>query len=109
MDIRFRQIAGLRRALRARMETLYEDRLVEVYLYGSYARGEAHGESDIDVVVVLRNVESVLAELKQLGPIAVDMLNRYDEVVSFVVMTEEEYQQTNFNFHQNVRDEGVPL
>jgi predicted nucleotidyltransferase len=37
------------RALRAR----FGDRLVGLQLFGSYARNEAHAESDVDVAVVL--------------------------------------------------------
>ena len=39
---------------RAALERLYGDRLVKVILYGSHARGEAHEESDVDVLFVLQ-------------------------------------------------------
>ncbi len=41
------------------MQELYGDRLAKVILYGSYARGDFHEESDIDFLVVLtdENVE----------------------------------------------------
>lgn len=39
--------------LRAALEELYGDRLVRLVLYGSQARGDAHDESDVDVLVVL--------------------------------------------------------
>lgn len=34
---------------------IYGDRLKGLYLYGSYARGEARSDSDIDVMIVLNN------------------------------------------------------
>ncbi|MCH6573795.1 MAG: nucleotidyltransferase domain-containing protein [Bacteroidetes bacterium] len=40
---------------RAALERLYGDRLVKVILYGSHARGEAHEESDVDVLFVLQD------------------------------------------------------
>jgi uncharacterized protein len=39
-------------ALRAR----FGDRLVELVLFGSYARGAAHEDSDVDVLVVIRGL-----------------------------------------------------
>ena len=40
--------------LKSRLEALYGDRLVNLVLYGSQARGDAEPGSDIDVLVVLR-------------------------------------------------------
>jgi uncharacterized protein len=35
----------------------YGDRLAKIILFGSYARGEAHEESDVDLLVVLNDEE----------------------------------------------------
>jgi predicted nucleotidyltransferase len=40
--------------LRCRFESIYGVRMVQMILFGSYARNEATPESDIDVMVVLR-------------------------------------------------------
>jgi len=40
--------------LRSRFEALYGVRLIHMVLYGSPARGDAHADSDIDVLVVLQ-------------------------------------------------------
>jgi predicted nucleotidyltransferase len=39
--------------LRNHLQSLYGERLHKVMLFGSYARGEARPDSDIDVLVVL--------------------------------------------------------
>ncbi|HET9960654.1 MAG TPA: nucleotidyltransferase domain-containing protein, partial [Polyangiaceae bacterium] len=47
---------GLRLALNEYSERLrgkFGERLVELKLFGSYARGEAHEDSDVDVLVVI--------------------------------------------------------
>ncbi|MEN3002202.1 MAG: nucleotidyltransferase domain-containing protein [Armatimonadota bacterium] len=41
------------RELRQALKQLYGDRLHALVLYGSWARGEAHEDSDIDLMVVL--------------------------------------------------------
>jgi len=40
--------------LRSHFEQLYGDRLTQMVLYGSQARGDADPDSDIDVLVVLK-------------------------------------------------------
>ncbi len=57
-----REVAGdLRR--------LYGDRLSSVVLFGSWARGDAHPESDIDLLVVLDRVDSVWDELRRMDAV----------------------------------------
>jgi len=39
-----------------RLRDLFGDRLLELRLFGSYARGEAHEDSDVDVLVVVEGL-----------------------------------------------------
>ncbi|MFN0014530.1 MAG: nucleotidyltransferase domain-containing protein [Saprospiraceae bacterium] len=48
---------AIAQAVKAELQRLYGDRLAKVILYGSYARGDFHEESDIDFLVVLKDVE----------------------------------------------------
>lgn len=43
-------------AFLARLRERFGGRLIEVRLFGSYARGEAHEESDVDCLVLLDQV-----------------------------------------------------
>ncbi len=51
------------------LRPLYGDRLRRVLLFGSWARGDAHPESDIDLLVVLDRVDSPWAELERMDGI----------------------------------------
>jgi hypothetical protein len=51
------------------LRRLYADRLRSVLLFGSWARGDAHPESDIDLLVVLDRVDSVWDELRQMDSV----------------------------------------
>lgn len=102
----------VRRALteaRSRLQVLYGDRLVHVILYGSHARGDARPDSDVDVLVVLREPVSVLVELKRLTRLKLDLLERYNVDVSFQPFTEWEYRERRSPFMINVRNEGLAL
>ena len=45
------------RAFRASLETAFGERLREVTLFGSVARGESNEESDVDVLVVVDDID----------------------------------------------------
>ena len=49
------------------LEKIYGERLHRVYLFGSYARGEADEESDVDIAVVLDDVPDYFAEIERTG------------------------------------------
>jgi hypothetical protein len=51
------------------LRELYGDRLSSVLLFGSWARGDAHPESDIDLLVVLEHIDSVWDELRRMDPL----------------------------------------
>jgi len=45
---------GILRQLRQELHQLWGNRLEAIYLYGSQARGDAHPDSDVDVLAVLK-------------------------------------------------------
>jgi predicted nucleotidyltransferase len=51
------------------LRRLYGERLRSVLLFGSWARGDAHPESDIDLLIVLDHVDSVWDELRRMDPV----------------------------------------
>ncbi|MCH8960178.1 MAG: nucleotidyltransferase domain-containing protein [Bacteroidetes bacterium] len=94
---------------RRRLAGLYGDRLVRVILYGSQARGDARDESDVDVLVILRGPINVVAELKRLTDLKLDLLEKYDVYVSLQPFTEADYQQRRSPLLINVHAEGIVL
>ena len=60
-----RELQGILRTLRRELTRVLGDQLVSVILYGSRARGQARSDSDIDVLVVVRD-DSDYGDLLQL-------------------------------------------
>lgn len=59
-------LAALTAEFKQAMQELYGDRLANVILYGSYARGDFHAESDVDFRIVLKGDEpNRLAEIER--------------------------------------------
>jgi predicted nucleotidyltransferase len=72
---------------------LYGNRLREVLLFGSWARGDAHAESDIDLLVVLDEVESVWDELRRMDEALWRHSFENDTVISVVPVGEADLER----------------
>jgi hypothetical protein len=75
------------------LRRLYGERLRSVLLFGSWARGDAHPESDIDVLVVLDHVESVWDELRRMDPVLWRHSFDNDTVVTALPVAEDDVEE----------------
>ncbi|TEU21900.1 MAG: nucleotidyltransferase domain-containing protein [Anaerolineales bacterium] len=84
--------------------------VVDVQLFGSKARGDATPESDVDVLVVLRQDEPKLIDA--LYDLLLDVCLSHNVYISLKVFSETEYERLNHPrtpFMQSVAREGVAL
>ncbi len=92
------------------MQTLYGDRLLRVILYGSYARGDFHEDSDVDFLIVLRGEEPKrMAEIERVHPVKSKLSTKYDIELSAIAVPESRYLESDYLFFCNVRREGITL
>jgi predicted nucleotidyltransferase len=97
-------------AVKHELEMLYGERLAKLILYGSYARGDFHVDSDIDFLVVLRDDtiqtgEEIRLMSKPLS--ALDSL--FNTYISAHPTTLHKLEQSDYLFYKNVRREGVEV
>ena len=116
--------ARLSRAVRASLSNfqnralaMYPDAISRIILYGSYARGDATPESDLDVMVVIRREKQPTKTYiggpgdirwKKLVNAAVDSMVDNGPYVSVMVVGEEMYQ-SELPVTEAARDEGMVL
>ncbi|MBE5884555.1 MAG: nucleotidyltransferase domain-containing protein [Lachnospiraceae bacterium] len=88
---------------------VYGDDIVEIVLYGSYARCDYTEDSDIDIVAVVRGSRLDLQEkLKAVWDVSAEIGLENDIIVSPTVIPYDEfmrYKQT-LPYYRNIAEEG---
>ena len=82
-------------------------RLRGIYLFGSYARGDADSESDVDVLVVLDDIARYGQGVDRTGGTGSELSLRYGVSISQIFVREREWLHPDSPFLLNVREEAV--
>lgn len=92
------------------LRRLLGDKLSKIIIYGSYARGDYHQYSDVDVMILVKMSEE---EIKQIENTIYDMVFDIQMEtgvdISPIIKNEDQYEYwvDVLPFYRNVRDEGV--
>lgn len=94
------------------LRNLLGSSLSKVILYGSYARGDNHDHSDVDVMILVKMTDT---EIKRIENDVYDMAFEIEIEtgidISPIIKNEEQYEYwvDTLPFYRNVRDEGVVI
>lgn len=99
----------LLRQIKDCLRDVYGDRLRGVVLYGSYARGEAAEDSDVDFLVLLDGPVAFGRELRTiiraLYPLQLEVLHPLDATPVDIHV----YEAGEFALYRNAKKEGILL
>lgn len=95
--------------IRAELGKIYLNRLKEMILFGSYARGDFVEGSDIDIALLLEELKDSYLEREKYFPVICRLSLEYDAVVSVIPFDYREFQVKRTPLILNVQKEGVPL
>ena len=103
------ELQQILRSLRQELERVLGDQFVSMMLYGSQARLQARPDSDIDVLVIVRD-DSDVADLIRRTSVPVSTLSlQHDVVISRAFASRERFEGEQSPFLLNVRREGVAV
>jgi predicted nucleotidyltransferase len=92
-----------------KIKKLYGPRLKQVILYGSWARGEATPDSDIDLLVILAGNITPGHEIDRMIDIVTELNLKYQVLISIYPISEANYTLSQSPLLINVRREGIPI
>lgn len=94
---------------RKELDKIYPERIKEMILFGSYARGDFTEDSDIDLMLLLDQIADVSVEREKYFPIISKISFDYDTVVSIVPFDYQEFQKKRIPLILNVNKEGIRI
>lgn len=109
MNKRAKTIDKILAELQKQLKLIYGQRLLKIILYGSYARGQANKDSDLDVAVVLKGKVNPGKEIDRMLDALVDLNLKYQVLVSVYPVSEKDFQSRPSPLLINIRNDGVAL
>ena len=88
---------------------IYGEQVDRILLYGSRARGDAREDSDIDILVVLKDDFNYSEMLRLSSDFAASLSLENDVVISRAFVSKEQFEHRQTPFLMNIRREGVPV
>ncbi len=95
--------------LQSCFKVIYGERLIQMVVYGSQARGDAEPGSDIDVLVILKGPVNPGDEIERTGETVAKLSLQHVAVISCLFMDEDRFMHRNGPLLRNIRREGIAL
>lgn len=103
-------IEQIAKEYKRQLHKLYGNELVEVILFGSYARGDYHAESDLDFAVVLKNSATRPSkEISKISAVASKLELKYGLMLSSLPVSLNKKQTSMQGVYQDIRKEGIAI
>lgn len=104
------QLENLTRAMVKEYRKVYGDKIEGIYLFGSYARGDASSESDVDIVAIVHGERLNLQQLLcMVWDASAEIGIENDVVVSPGVIPFDEFERFKgiHPYYINIAKEGI--
>jgi len=95
--------------LKQRPTELYGDRLSQLILFGSQARGDATEDSDVDVLVVLEGEVDLADEVKRTSDLRLEFSLERGLAVSPTFLSSKRYRENSLPLLIDVESDGITL
>ncbi len=103
------QLNTINRQMKECYKSVYGSDIVEIILYGSYARGDYTTDSDIDIVAIVKGDRLELQEkLKTIWDMSAEIGLENDVIISPMVIPYDEFLKYRevLPYYRNISEEG---
>ncbi len=91
------------------LQKIYGQRFVKLILFGSYAKGKQHEESDVDLLLILNNMSSPSYEVAFTNELKTNYLLDYEIYFSIIPTTPDNFENTANPLYYNIKKEGIVI
>jgi len=107
-----KKVKGILNRFKKRLFSEFSGQIEKIVVYGSYARGEARTDSDLDILVIVINKSKLLES--QIRDIAYDIMweQNFAPLISVEILGKSSYDrlgELGSSFHRNIQNEGLSL
>lgn len=103
------ELGSALRRIKAHLTNTYGDRIKRVVVYGSFARGEADEESDVDIAVVAADELDPNSVENSLDSLLFQILLEKSELITVFVIPESKFNTYNSPLIRNIKKDGVSI
>ena len=101
--------ASLLNHLSAGLAQILGERIDRVLIYGSYARGEAQDDSDLDILIVLHGDFDYADMIRETSDLVARLSLENDVVISRAFISKDRLENERSPFTLNIQREGIPI
>ncbi|GBF81679.1 nucleotidyltransferase domain-containing protein [Aphanothece sacrum] len=91
------------------IKNIYQEQLVKLILFGSQAKRQAKPESDIDILVILKDKLINDEQHQEIINLISDLCLEYEVLISCVYVSEAQFNQEKSPLLLNIEREGIIL
>lgn len=95
--------------IKTRLQAAYGERLRGVVLYGSEARGDAHPDSDIDVLVLLDGPITLWEDVKAAADVLYPLMLEIGRTIDAMPVDVRDYEKGDAPLYADARREGIAV
>jgi len=99
----------IRKEIRPRLEAVFRDRFQGALLFGSEARGQAQEDSDVDVMVLLREPVELGNDLEKIVDALYPLQLRVDRPIHALPVSSKAFKAGRYSLYRMAQREGLYL
>lgn len=100
---------AIRKEIRPRLEAVFRDRFRGALLFGSEARGQAHPDSDVDVLVLLKEPVELGKDLERIIKALYPLQLQVDRPIHALPVSSEAFRAGRYSLYRIAQREGLYL